>query len=309
MGLRLILWLVFGAIVTIALFVDMGWLQSRRKAHAVSMKEGLLWTAVWMLLALGFAGVIYQVRGAQRALEFVTGYIVEQSLSIDNMFVFILIFKFFRISDLHQPRILKYGILSAMAMRLIIIFTGVALLQRFHVLLYVFGAFLLFTAVRLFFEKEESLNPGENPVLRFFRRFMPVTGRQQGDAFVGWEEGRRVATPLLAALVVVEASDLIFAIDSIPAVLAISRDPFIVFTSNIFAILGLRSLYFVVHGFMRTLIYLKYGLSFVLIFIGAKMLLMDVIVVPIGLSLAIVAGILGASVIASLLKRPISHES
>jgi tellurite resistance protein TerC len=298
------LWTLFAIIIGSALFIDLGLKNNSRHTHAVSLREAACWTLVWVALALGFAGVIYFTLGKMRSLEFVTGYLLEESLSVDNMFVFVLIFEFFAIPALYQARVLKYGILGAIVMRFVIIFAGVGLVQRFHWMYYAFGLLLLGTAIRLLTQKEEAIDPARNPVLRLFKRFMPFSLELDGNRFFTRRDGVRLATPLFATLLVVEASDLIFATDSIPAVLAVSNHPLIVVTSNIFAILGLRSLFFLISGFMRLFRYLKVGLSVVLIFIAIKMLLVDLYPIPIGVSLLVVAGVLSASVLASLRVKP-----
>jgi tellurite resistance protein TerC len=294
------MWILFGAMVTAALFVDLWKQRDASHIHAISMKEALTWTGVWIFLALGFASVIYFRMGSVKSVEFLAAYVIEESLSVDNMFVFVLIFSFFKVSARYQPRILLYGILGAIGMRFVVIFAGVALLQRFHWVLYVFGAVLLITAFRMMFEGEKNMNPEKNPLLKMFQKFMPFTNRFHEEHFFVRENAKWLATPLFATLLVIEASDLLFAVDSIPAVLAISQDIFIVFTSNIFAILGLRSLYFLVHGSMELFSHLKYGLALVLMFIGSKMLLMDIYPIHTGFSLAVIAVILATSILTSI---------
>jgi tellurite resistance protein TerC len=259
---------------------------------------------LWIGLAFAFCGVVGYFMGQQRAMEFLTAYLVEESLSVDNMFVFVLIFKFFHIPEVHQPRVLKWGIFGAVIMRFILIFTGVALLNRFRWILYIFGAILIITAIKMLFQNEEDVQPDKNWMLKLTRRFIPVTNKLHGEDFFTMENGKRVATPLLTTLVVVEASDLMFAMDSIPAVLAISKDPFIIFSSNVFAILGLRALYFLVNGIMGLFRYLRYGLAVILIFIGTKMLASDVFHLPIYISLGVVALCLIVSIAASMLIKP-----
>ncbi len=291
----------------VVLAVDLGLKSHRHRSQAISMAEAARWTILWVALALVFAGAVYAVKGHQRALEFITAYLIEESLSVDNMFVFALIFQFFRISAAHQPRVLKWGILGAVVMRLVLIFTGVSLLAHFHWIMYVFGGLLIITAVKMVMDDEKSIQPNENAFLKVVQRFIPITTEQEGKNFFTNKRGKRVGTPLLAALLVVEASDLVFALDSIPAVLAVSSDPFIVFTSNIFAILGLRALYFLVSGFLGLFRYLKYGLGVVLAFIGVKMLLMDVFPIKTGVSLLVVLACLGVSIVCSLMMGP-GHE-
>lgn len=295
-----ILWIIFMVVVLTALTVDLGLKSHRERSGGVSLKEATHWTILWILLALAFGGVVYYMQGKTAALEYLTAYIVEKSLSVDNMFVFIMIFSFFGVSETDQPRVLKWGILGALVMRFIIIFTGVALLNRLEWLLYVFGALLIYTAVKMFFHNESDVDPGKNPVLKFFRRFIPFTERNEKGKFFIKEKARWVATPLFATLIVVEASDLMFAMDSIPAVLAISQHPFIVFTSNVFAILGLRALYFLVSGVMQLFRFLRYGLAFILVFIGMKMLIREWYHIPVSVSLLIIAACLALSVVASV---------
>jgi tellurite resistance protein TerC len=301
------LWIIFGVVVGVALAVDLGMKSHRHRVAAVTLKEAARWTCLWVSLAFAFCGVVYYFLGPQRAMEFLTAYLVEESLSVDNMFVFVLIFKFFSIPPVHQPRILKWGILGAVIMRFILIFAGVALLQRFHWILYVFGAILIITAIKMLFQSEENVHPDQNWVLRMTKRFIPVTNSLHGEHFFVQENGKKVATPLFTTLLVIEASDLMFAMDSIPAVLAISSHPFIVFSSNVFAILGLRALFFLVSGIMDMFRFLRYGLSIILVFIGSKMLLSDFFHVPVGYSLGVVALCLIISIVASVTIKPKEH--
>ncbi len=293
------LWILFGVVVTIALAVDMG-LKSHQGAHVVSFREASIWSIFWVTLALAFAGIVHGTLGPERAFEFIAAYLIEKSLSVDNMFVFIMIFKYFSVPDQYQHRVLHWGIIGAIIMRCIIIFAGVALLDKFHWMLYVFGAFLVFTALKMFRDNPEDAHPEKNPVLKLFQRFMPFTTKLDNHHFLTKLDGRQFGTPLLAALLVVEMSDLIFAIDSIPAVLAISKDPFIVFSSNILAILGLRALYFLIHGLIGYFRYLRFGLALVLLFIGAKMLFAHYLKIPIGISLGVVGMVLATSVLLSI---------
>jgi len=245
--------------------------------------------------------VVYFWHGRREALEFVTGYVIELSLSVDNLFIFLLLFRFFKVSAPHQHKVLFWGILGALVMRAIFILLGVGLIQRFHWIIYVFGALLIYSGIKLFFQEEAEVHPEKNPVLRLFRKFVPVTDDYHGEAFFIRKGNRRYATPLLVVLVVVETTDLIFAVDSIPAILAITLNAFIVYTSNVFAILGLRSMYFALAGMMEMFHYLHYGLSLILIFVGAKMLVSHYYEVPTEIALSIVAGILVMSVLASKL--------
>jgi tellurite resistance protein TerC len=297
-----LLWAGFLAFVLAMLAIDLG--VFHKKAHEVSLKEAGAWTAVWVALALVFNLGVYAWFGPERALEFTTGYLIEKALAVDNIFVFVVIFSTFAIPAIYQHRVLFWGVLGALVMRAAFILAGGAFLQRFHWAIYVFGAVLAITGVKLLLQRNEELHPEKNPVVRGFQKLLPVTHQLHGGKFTILEKGRRYATPLLLALVAVEVTDVIFAVDSIPAIFAITTDPFIVFTSNIFAILGLRSMYFFLAGVITKFTYLKVGLSFVLIFVGMKMLLMDLYKVPIGVSLGIIAGILGLSVVASLVKPP-----
>ena len=270
-----------------------------RRAHTVKFREALAWSAVWIALAVIFAVVVFFWHGRTSALEFVTGYVIELSLSVDNLFVFLLIFRFFHVPPVHQHKVLFWGILGALIMRAVFIVAGVGLIQRFHWIIYVFGAFLVYSGIKLFFQEEAEIHPEKNPVLRLFRRFVPVTKDYEGNKFFVRRAGL-YATPLFIVLLVVETTDLLFAVDSIPAILAITRDAFIVYTSNVFAIMGLRSMYFALAGMMEMFRYLHYGLSLVLVFVGAKMLLSHYLEIPTPVALAAVAGVLAISVIASV---------
>ena len=270
-----------------------------RRAHTVKFREALAWSAVWIALAVIFAVVVFFWHGRTSALEFVTGYVIELSLSVDNLFVFLLIFRFFHVPPVHQHKVLFWGILGALIMRAVFIVSGVGLIQRFHWIVYVFGAFLVYSGIKLFFQEEAEIHPEKNPVLRLFRRFVPVTKDYEGNKFFVRRAGL-YATPLFVVLLVVETTDLLFAVDSIPAILAITRDAFIVYTSNVFAIMGLRSMYFALAGMMEMFRYLHYGLSLVLVFVGAKMLLSHYLEIPTPVALAAVAGVLAISVIASV---------
>lgn len=291
-------WVTFNLFVLAMLALDLG--VFHRKAHEVKMKEALGWSAVWIALALAFNAWIYVSRGPQPALEFFTGYLIEKSLSVDNVFVFLLLFTYFRVPALYQHRVLFWGILGALIFRAIFIAAGVVLIQRFHWVIYIFGVFLLITGIKMWFQKDKEIHPEKNPVLKLFRRMMPVTPDYEGQRFFVKRDGRRWATPLFVTLLLVETTDIIFAVDSIPAILAITSDAYIVYTSNVFAILGLRALYFALAGIMQLFHHLHYGLSAILVFVGGKMLLTDVYKVPIGISLAVIAGFIGLSVLASL---------
>jgi len=295
-------WAGFILFVLAMLVVDLG--VFHRQAHEVSLKEAGFWSAVWVTLAGVFNVGVYAWFGPDRALEFTTGYLIEKALAVDNIFVFVVLFSAFAIPAIHQHRILFWGVLGALAMRAAFILVGGAFLQRFHWAIYVFGAILALTGIKLLLQRNQELHPERNPLVRAFQKLLPVTDELEGGKFTVLRNGRRYATPLLLALVAVEVTDLIFAVDSIPAIFAITTDPFIVFTSNIFAILGLRSLYFLLAGVITKFVYLKVGLSVVLIFVGGKMLLSDFYKVPVWASLGIIAGVLGLSVIASLARAP-----
>ncbi len=300
MGVSVFFWIGFHILIFIMLALDLGVFNKR--AHKVPVKEALTWSGVWITIALLFNLFIYFEFGRTKALEFLTGYVIEYSLSVDNIFVFILIFTFFAIPDKYQHKILFWGIIGALVMRGIFIFTGVALINRFHWIVIIFGGFLVFTGIKMLIQKETKVDPEKNPVVRFFRKFLPVTDELQGGRLFVRQNHRSFATPLFIVLLVIESSDLIFAVDSIPAVLAISQDTFIVYTSNIFAILGLRSLYFAVSGIMGYFRFLKFGLALVLTFVGCKMLASYLdFKIPILLSLTVIIGILLISVLASVI--------
>jgi tellurite resistance protein TerC len=296
----LLLWSGYTLVVLGMLALDLG--VFHRKAHTVSLREATIWTIVWVTLALSFNAVVYFWRGPIQALEFFTGYVIEYSLSVDNIFVFVLIFTYFRVPASYQHRVLFWGILGALLMRGALIAVGATLIERFHWIIYIFGAFLVFTGVRMAFQNDQELHPEDNPAIKLFRRVMPVTTDYQGPRFFVQDAGRRMATPLLLVLVLVESTDLVFALDSIPAIFAVTRDPFIVFTSNVFAILGLRSLYFLLAGVVGKFHYLKLGLSVVLAFVGAKMLLSEIYPIPITISLLVIAATLATAVGASLVR-------
>lgn len=293
-------WVAFNIFVLAMLALDLG--VFHRKAHIVKVKEALIWSAVWIALALLFNLGIYVWRGPETALEFLTGYLIEKSLSVDNIFVFLLIFSSFRVPPVHHHKVLFYGILGALIMRAIFIATGITLIEKFHWIIYVFGAFLILTGIKMALQKDKEIHPERNPVLRLFRRLMPVTDQYEGNKFFVKRNGRYLTTPLFVVLLVIETTDVIFATDSIPAILAITLDPFIVYTSNVFAILGLRALYFALAGIMEMFHYLHYGLSAVLIFVGIKMLISDIYKVPIHIALCGIASILLISVIASIVR-------
>ncbi|QSQ26585.1 TerC family protein [Pyxidicoccus parkwayensis] len=295
------LWGGFIAFVIAMLALDLG--VFHRKAHVVKFKEALGWSAVWISLALLFNAGVWWKFGAEPGMQFLTGYLIEKSLSVDNIFVFVVIFSAMRIPALYQHRVLFWGILSALVLRAIMIFAGVAMLERFHWLIYVFGAFLIVTGVKLFLQRNKEDHPEDGWLMKFARRTIPSTSTFHGHHFFAKENARWLATPLFMALMLVEASDVLFALDSIPAIFAVTRDPFIVFTSNIFAILGLRSMFFLLAGAVEKFSYLKVGLSAVLVFVGAKMAAVDFVKIPPALSLGIIATLLGASIVASLVKN------
>ena len=293
------LWVGFIVFVLAMLALDLG--VFHKAAHRVSLKEAAVWSVVWVSLAAVFNVGVYYWFGPDRALEFTTGYLIEKALSVDNIFVFLVLFSFFAVPDIYQHRVLFWGVLGALIMRAIFIFAGGAFLAKFHWAIYVFGGILALTGLKLLRSGDEQVDPEKNFAVRFLRKFVPVTNGYRGDKFFVRENGVRMATPLFLCLVAVEATDLVFAVDSIPAIFAVTRDPFIVFTSNIFAILGLRSLFFLLAGVMDRFVYLKTGLAFVLLFVGGKMLVMDWYKVPVLASLGIVFGILAIAVVASLL--------
>ena len=301
LGTDVTLWVVFNAVIALMLAFDLGVLS--RKPHVISTKEAATWSAVWIAVSMTFNLLVSIWLGGEKALEFFTGYLIEKSLSVDNMFVFAMIFSYFNIPAIWQPKVLKWGIFGAMLMRIILIFAGATALEAFHWMIYVFGGVLIFTGVRMMTQKETHIAPEKNPVVRLFKRIMPMTGELHNENFFVKLSGITYATPLLIALVVVETTDLVFAVDSIPAIFAVTTDIFIVYTSNIFAILGLRALYFLLSGSIERFRYLKIGLAIVLLFVGTKMVLADFYEIPIVLSLAIVLGILAVSILASWTPR------
>jgi tellurite resistance protein TerC len=294
------LWAGFNLFVLAMLAIDLGIFH--RQAHAVSMREASIWSAVWIGLALVFNLGVWKFLGPQPGVEFLTGYLIEKSLSVDNIFVIALLFAYFKVPDQYQHRVLFWGILGALVMRAAFILAGAALLERFHWIIYLFGAFLVLTGIKMAFAPEQGLEPEKNPVVRLVRRLMPVTSDFRGANFFVREGGRLAATPLFLVLVMVEFTDLVFAVDSIPAIFAVTRDPFLVYTSNVFAILGLRSLYFLLAGVMHKFQYLKLGLAAILVFVGAKMALVGWVKIPSGISLGVIASILALAIAASLWK-------
>jgi tellurite resistance protein TerC len=300
----LLFWILFNLFVLAMLALDLGLLH--RRVHVVKFREAMGWSVMWIALAAAFAVLMYFWHGRTATLEFVTGYVLELSLSIDNLFVFLLLFRYFKVAPAHQHKVLFWGILGALVMRGLFILAGVGLIRKFHWIIYAFGALLVYSGIKLFRQKEEGVNPEKNPVLRLVRRAVPVTEDYHGDRFFVRRAGL-YATPLLVVLIVVETTDLMFAVDSIPAILAITLNAFIVYTSNVFAILGLRSMYFALAGIMEMFQYLHYGLSLVLIFIGGKMLLSEYYKIPTEVALAVVAGIILISVLASMVGRKKAH--
>lgn len=293
----LYLWVGFNLFVLLMLALDLG--VFHRHSHKVSFKEAMGWTGAWICLALVFNAGVYYWLGSESALQFLTGYLIEKSLSVDNIFVILMIFTYFRVPERYQHKVLFWGILGALVMRAIFIFAGVSLIERYHWIIFVFGGFLILSGIKMALPKKEEVALDKTIVMRLMRKFVRLSPSYDEGKFFTKSDGTRRATPLLAALLMVEATDLIFAVDSIPAILAISSDPFIVYTSNVFAILGMRSLYFAVAGLVEVFHYLKLGLSGILIFIGTKMLLMDTYKIPTPIALGIVLGILVLSIVAS----------
>ncbi len=291
-------WILFNVFVLIMLALDLG--VFHRKVHVVSMKEALGWSAVWVSLALVFNVILYFWLGQQKALEFFTGYLVEKALSVDNIFVFIMIFTYFQVPPQYQHKVLFWGIIGALLMRVVFIFAGVALIEKFHFTIYIFGAILLYTGYKMFKHNNAKIEPEQNPLIRFTRKYMPVTSELHGERFFTRLNGKWHATPLFLVLLLIETTDLIFAVDSIPAILAITQDQFIVYTSNVFAILGLRSLYFALAGIVHRFWLLSYGLAVVLIFVGIKMIMIDFYKIPVEWSLLFIAMTITASVVLSL---------
>lgn len=292
------LWIGFNAFIVGMLVLDL--VVFHKNPHEVKFKEAAGWSLFWISLALVFNAGLWFVRGQQAGLEFLTGYLIEKSLSVDNLFVFLLVFSYFGVPAKHQHGVLFWGILGALVLRFCFIIVGIELLERFHWLIYLFGAVLIVSGVKLWQEKEKKVEPEKNPLVRLFRRFVPVTPDYHEGRFFVRQAGRLAATPLFVVLLVVETTDVLFAVDSIPAILAITRDPFIVYSSNVFAILGLRAMYFALSGVMQMFHHLHYGLSAILVFIGGKMVVSEFVKVPTGISLAIVATILAVSIWASL---------
>jgi tellurite resistance protein TerC len=295
------IWISFIAGILAMLAIDL--FVFHRDAHVVSLREAGMWSAMWISLGLSFGAVIWVWMGPEAGGQYLAGYLIEKSLSVDNIFVFALIFSYFAVPAVYQHRVLFWGVVGALVLRAAFIAAGATLLDQFHWTIYVFGAFLVFTGIRMARSKGTHIDPGRNPLLRLMRGVLPITSEYRGQRMVLREKGRVVATPLLAVLVIVETTDVIFAVDSIPAIFAVTRDTFLVFTSNAFAILGLRALYFVLAGMIGRFVYLKLGLAAVLVWVGAKMLLDDVWHVPIWVSLLVIVVTIGVSIVASL-RRP-----
>ena len=298
MQVDIIWWVVFNVFILLMLALDLG--VFHRKAHAISFKEALIWSTIWTVLALVFNVWIYYWGGKQAGLTFLTGYLIERSLSLDNIFVFYLIFTYFAVPNTYQHKVLFWGILGALVMRAIFIAVGITLIEKFHWIIYIFGLFLIITGIKMAVSKKTEIHPEKNPVLKLFRRWFPTTEDYVEDRFFTSRDGRTFATPLFIILLIVETTDLLFAVDSIPAILAITTDPFIVYTSNVFAILGLRALYFALAGITAIFKYIHYGLSVILVFVGIKMLLADIYEIPIIASLGFITGVLLISIFASV---------
>lgn len=301
------LWIAFNAFVLIMLALDLS--VFHRKSHTVSLKEALGWSCVWIALALLFNAGLYIWRGPEPALQFLTGYLIEKSLSVDNIFVFVLLFSAFSVPAAYQHRVLFWGVLAALLMRGILIVVGAVLLEDFQWIFYIFGAFLILTGIRMALHKETEVHPDHNPALKFVRRLVPVTSEYESDRFFVRRSGQFLGTPLLLVLVAVETTDLIFAVDSIPAIFAVTTNPFLVYTSNVFAILGLRSLYFVFANLIDKFYYLRLGLSVILFYVGVKMIMTNIYHIPSALSLLVIAGILAITIVASMMRtRRVSQQ-
>jgi tellurite resistance protein TerC len=293
-----LLWTIFSVFVLGMLTLDLGVFS--RRPHEVGFREAMSWSLVWVALAMLFNGWIYLRFGSQKALEFLTGYVIEKALSVDNIFVFVVLFAAFAVPKIYEHRVLFWGVIGAIVMRAIFIALGAALIARFHWVMYVFGAILIVTGIRLILHRADDPDPANNAIFRTISRVVPATPDYHGKSFLVVQHGKRLATPLLLVLLAIEATDVVFAVDSIPAIFAITQDPFIVYTSNIFAILGLRAMYFLLAGVIEKFHLLKMGLALVLMFVGVKMVIVDYYKVPIGLSLGVIAAVLAGSVIASV---------
>jgi tellurite resistance protein TerC len=294
-----VLWSGFNIFVLGMLALDLG--VFHKKSHTVTVKEALVWTGVWISLSLLFNLFIYYYFNEEKAFEFFTGYLIEKSLSVDNIFVIILIFSYFRVPEEYQHKVLFWGILGALVMRIIFILSGIELIHRFHWLIYIFGGFLIFTGIKMLVSDDSKIDPEKNPLIKIAKKLFAITKDFEGDKFFIKRDNRTWATPLFLVVILIEATDLIFAVDSIPAILAISDDPFIVYTSNVFAILGLRSLYFALSGIEKYFHYLKFGLSAILVFVGVKMCIVDFYKIPTGISLIVIVFILAIAMLSSVL--------
>lgn len=303
---ELLLWILFNIFILLMLALDLGVFQ--RKTHIISVKEALIWSAVWIILSLLFNMFIYFDMGEQKAIEYFTGYLIERSLSIDNIFVFVLLFSYFKVPPEYQHKVLFWGVIGALILRASLIGVGVVLIHQFSWIIYIFGGFLVFTGFRMAMQDDGHIDPEKNIVIRLYKKFFPVTTEYDNGNFFVTKKNKKYATPLFVVLIATEFTDLVFAFDSIPAIFAITSDPFIIYTSNIFAILGLRAMYFALAGIMDKFHYLKVGLSMILIFIGFKMLIVDIYKIPIGYSLGVIAIILTASVVLSLAKPKKKNE-
>ncbi|MDZ7719689.1 MAG: TerC family protein [Balneolaceae bacterium] len=301
----LTLWILFNAFILTMLIVDLK--VFNRKPHEISIRESLIWTGIWIAMAVVFGIGLYFFMDPQSSLDYFTGYLIEKSLSVDNIFVFLLIFTYFGVDSIYQHKVLFWGIFGALVFRLLFIMVGVALLEQFHWIIYVFGAFLIFTGIKLGLEKDKEIHPEKNPILKLVRRFIPITKNFHGPDFIIKRGKRIIATPMFVVLVVIETTDIIFALDSIPAIMAITRDTFLIYSANAFAILGLRALYFALSGVMRLFHYLHYGLAFILVFIGVKMLIESFIHIPTLFTLGVIVVTLTISVIFSI-KYPKEEE-
>lgn len=301
----LLVWTAFVVFVLFVLALDLG--VFHKKSHTVGFKESIIWSVVWIALAMVFAGVLFYWRGQDDMMLYLTGYVIEKSLSVDNLFVFLLIFSFFKIPNQYQHKILFYGIIGALVMRAFFIWAGIAVLQKFHWVIYLFGALLVVSGIKMLMPEKGDVDLGDKWIIKFTKKIFPTTHDFHDDKFFVKLNGKWFVTPLFITLIFVEFSDLVFAVDSIPAIIGITSDPFIVFTSNVFAILGLRALYFALKGFADLFHYLKYGLSVILMFIGVKLLISGVFHMPVSVTMAVIFGILFISVIASLVTRKSSH--
>lgn len=297
----LLVWIIFVIFILLVLALDLG--VFHKKSHSVGFKESIAWSVVWIIMALLFAGVLFFWRGQEDMMLYLTGYVIEKSLSVDNLFVFLLIFSFFRIPGEYQHKILFYGILGALVMRAFFIWAGIAVLQKFHWVIYIFGALLIVSGIKMLLPEKGDVNLEDKWIIKFTKKLFPTTHDFHGDKFFVKLDGKWWVTPLFITLIFVEFSDLVFAVDSIPAIIGITDDPFLVFTSNVFAILGLRSLYFALKGFADIFHYLKYGLSFILVFIGVKLLISGVFHMPVSITMGVIFGVLLISIILSLLTR------